>query len=920
MNKRCKSLGQVLVLILAIILLNPDVSAQGLKASGKKIVNENGTEVILRGMGLGGWMLQEPYMMEMSGFAGTQWQIKAKIKALIGQTNTDAFYDAWLANHLTRRDIDSLASWGFNSVRLPMHYNLFTLPIEDEPVSGVNTWLDKGFALTDSLVSWCKVNHIYVILDLHAAPGGQGKDAAISDYDASKPSLWESEANKQKTIALWRKLAERYANEKWVGGYDLLNEPNWSFTTGGNQNGCSETSNAPLRQLYVNITNAIRTVDTQHMIIVEGNCWGNNYSGLFPMWDNNMAVSFHKYWSYNDAGSISGIIGVRNQYNVPVWLGESGENSNVWFTDAISLVEKNGIGWAWWPLKKIGSVVGPMTIVKTANYQTLLDYWNNGGTAPTSGFAYYALLQMAQNSNIQNCVYHKDVIDAMFRQVNDSTSRPFVNGHIPGVVHASDYDLGRNGKAYFDTDVYNYQVTTGTYTAWNSGWSYRNDGVDIETTSDTDPGTNGYDVGWTADTEWLQYTANVDSSAAYTVKLRYACLGSASKVRISVNGADATGALSLPSSGGYQTWTNLVIHDFILYKGQQKIRLQFDKGGANFGFLGFSLEKKTEDVTTKATSAETYQQTELIYLNCNKMLVDSTVKADNFSCTVNGDAVSITSMMVNSANTCQVKISLGQQIFDIDDIRLSYSGLQVKATDGTLLQNFSNMQVKNNLPVYTLIPGKIEAESFSFNQGLVLETTTDAGGGQDLGYTNAGDYLDYRVRVMKTSKYYLEVRAASAGAAGKIEVQQLNSYGIVLNTVTVNMPVTGGWQVWKTVGASLDLTAGICTLRVKILQPEFNLNWFRFSETSQGVPDNTGSVFSIYPNPANDQVSINMPGTSGRKKTLSFRSSEGKLVKNISVAETEVSKQVFVGDLPRGLYIIELESDGTFYRNKLILR
>ena len=499
-------------LLLAVLLIASAtaLSAQGLKASGKTIVDQNGNEVLLRGMGLGGWMLQEPYMMEMSGFAAAQWEIKQKMTALMGEANTDAFYASWLAHHCTKTDIDSLASWGFNSVRLPMHYNLYTLPIEEEPVVGQNTWLDRGFALTDSLIAWCKSHQMYVILDLHAAPGGQGKDKPISDYNPSKPSLWESDLNKQKTIALWRKLAERYANEPWVGGYDILNEPNWSFTSGGNMNGCSETSNAPLRQLYIQITNSIREVDTKHLIIIEGNCWGNTYSGILPTWDSNMALSFHKYWAYNDPNSITWITSLRTQYNVPVWLGESGENSNPWFTDAIRLAEKNGIGWAWWPMKKVSSVVGLLTIAKTSGYQTLLDYWNNGGTAPASGFAYYALIQMAENSAIQNCVYHKDVTDAMFRQVNDSTTRPFKTLHIPGNVPASDYDLGRNGKAYYDTDVYNYQVSSGTYTAWNSGWTYRNDGVDIEASSDGYAGTNGYDVGWTADGEWLQYTVQVD--------------------------------------------------------------------------------------------------------------------------------------------------------------------------------------------------------------------------------------------------------------------------------------------------------------------------------------------------------------------------------------------------------------------------
>ena len=240
--------------------------AQFLKADGKYIVDGNDEEIILRGMGLGGWMLQEGYMLQTNSFANPQHEIRAAIEGVIGEENTDEFYAAWLENHCTKTDIDSLASWGFNSVRLPMHYNLFTLPIEDEPVAGQNTWLEKGFAMTDSLLNWCAANEIYLILDLHAAPGGQGNDAAISDYDNSKPSLWESDANKQKTIALWKKLAERYANEKWIGGYDLINETNWNFTAGANQNGCDESTNAPLKALFIAITDAIREVDENHII------------------------------------------------------------------------------------------------------------------------------------------------------------------------------------------------------------------------------------------------------------------------------------------------------------------------------------------------------------------------------------------------------------------------------------------------------------------------------------------------------------------------------------------------------------------------------------------------------------------------------------------------------------------------------
>ncbi len=471
------------ILLFLALFIQPAVSQNYLKTNGKAIVNEAGDTIILRAMGLGGWMLQEGYMLQTAGFASAQYQIKAKIEALIGKTDADIFYDAWLSNHVRKTDIDSLKAWGFNAVRLPMHYNLYTLPIESEPVYGANTWLEKGFALTDSLVKWCTANQMYVILDLHAAPGGQGYDQGISDYNPAKPSLWESTLNKNKTIALWKKLAERYAGEQWVGGYDLINETNWNMT-----------GNAELKSLYSAIADAIRMVDTKHILFIEGNWFANDFTGLVPPFKTNIVYSPHKYWSFNDQASIQWVLDIRDTHNVPIWFGEAGENSNTWFRDAIRLFEDNGIGWAWWPMKKVESISGPLSVIKTADYQTLLNYWNGTGPAPTPAFAKAALMDLADKFKIENCLFQKDVIDAMFRQVYSKETLPFAVNNIPGIIYASDFDMGIAGEAYHDADIANYNVSTGNYTAWNKGWMYRNDGVDIETTTDA-VNSNGYQRG-----------------------------------------------------------------------------------------------------------------------------------------------------------------------------------------------------------------------------------------------------------------------------------------------------------------------------------------------------------------------------------------------------------------------------------------
>src|SRR4029077_2334456 len=132
--------------------------------------------------------------------------------------------------------------------------------------------------------------------------------------------------------------------------------------------------------------------------IIEGNGWGNNYKGMLPTWDDNMVLSFHKYWNNNDKKSIQYILDMRNEYNVPIWLGETGENSNTWFTDAVQLFEENNIGWSWWPLKKLGNN-NPLQIKMNDDYTRLVDYWNNKTiTAPTATVAYNGLMQFANNA------------------------------------------------------------------------------------------------------------------------------------------------------------------------------------------------------------------------------------------------------------------------------------------------------------------------------------------------------------------------------------------------------------------------------------------------------------------------------------------------------------------------------------------
>jgi endoglucanase len=584
--KELMKCGQAKILMLLLAgSLSLLTSAQGfLKASGPFIVNEKGEKVILRGMGLGGWMLQEGYMFRVANL-GQQYRIREKIEEVVGPEKTKRFCEQWLQNHTTKKDIDSLASWGFNSIRLPMHYRLYTRSVEEEPVRGENTWIQKGFDLTDSLLKWCGQNKMYLILDLHAAPGGQGNDLPISDRNPSQPSLWQSEANRQKMIALWSKLAQRYANEKWIGGYDIINEPNWGFEDEKDTRGISEKKNEPLKKLMVDITTAIREVDKKHLIIVEGNGFGNNYRGLVPTWDDNMVLSFHKYGNFNTVGAIQGFLDLREKYNVPIWLGESGENSNTWFTEAIQLAESHGIGWAWWQEKKMG-INNPVGIKQPEGYDKLLNYWSGKGAKPSETEAWTILQQLLQNIKLENNIFHPDVVDALFRQVKTTATLPFKNLVLDKriTIQAVDFDLGRQRFAYYDKDSASYQYTAGVNTKGNRGYSYRNDGVDIQNDNDR------FFVFNIEDGEWLQYTIDVKKAGTFYISFTTASDKETGIISLLDNEKTVIEKLSIEPSGSSSLWKVTTSAKVKMDKGIHKIRVRFDKGGFNFYSLQFEKD------------------------------------------------------------------------------------------------------------------------------------------------------------------------------------------------------------------------------------------------------------------------------------------------------------------------------------------
>jgi hypothetical protein len=295
-----------------------------------------------------------------------------------------------------------------------------------------------------------------------------------------------------------------------------------------------------------------------------------------------MAYSFHKYWNSNNSSSISGYLSLRTNNNAPLWLGESGENSNAWFTDCVELMETNKIGWSWWPHKKFESISGLLSVHQTSQYNNLLSYWRGQVSQPSQSAAMNALMGMASNVLFDSCKFNTDVVDALMRQSHTTATIPFASNSIPGNIFAVNYDLGQYGYAYKDIDYQNTgSSSSGT---WNNGWVFRNDGVDIETCSDTI--TNGYSVGWINASEFLTFTVSVAHSSMYDIRVRTAANTAGGQISFIWDNQNI-GTIDVPGTGGSRSWQTIECGMDSLVEGMHTLKTSFPTGGFNLNYVQF---------------------------------------------------------------------------------------------------------------------------------------------------------------------------------------------------------------------------------------------------------------------------------------------------------------------------------------------
>jgi endoglucanase len=334
-----------------------NINAQGkfVTTKGREFVSPDGKPLLLRGINLGNWLLPEGYMFKFKS-ANSPRLIKAVVNQLVGEDEAQRFWKAYRDNYITAEDIRFIKQAGFNSIRVPFNYRLFVSETDPQRLEG------EGYELLDRVVGWSRKEGLYVILDMHAAPGGQTGDNIDDSW--GYPYLFESPVSQELTVKVWQKIAARYRNEPTVIGYDLLNEPIAHYFDTG-------YFNPKLEPLYKKIVAGIRGVDRNHIIFLGGAQWDSNFKVFGPPFDDKLAYTFHKYWVDVNQQAIQEYLDFRDKQNVPIWMGESGENSDEWIASFRSLLEKNNVSWCFWPYKKMDATTCVMSINMPAEWSAI---------------------------------------------------------------------------------------------------------------------------------------------------------------------------------------------------------------------------------------------------------------------------------------------------------------------------------------------------------------------------------------------------------------------------------------------------------------------------------------------------------------------------------------------------------------------
>ena len=377
--------------------------------SGQDLISPDGKKFFIQGINLGNWLNPEGYMFGFSK-ANSARLIDDAFKEMVSPDFTNHFWKLFKDNYITKKDIQYIKSTGMNTIRLPFHYKLFT----DEDYMGLTANQD-GFARIDSVVNWCRDAGLYVILDMHDAPGGQTGDNIDDSY--GYPWLMVSEKSQDLFVDIWKRIAERYRNEPVILGYDLLNEPIATYFKDD-----YDVLNPQLEVLYKKAVAAIRESDKNHIVLLGGAQWDSNFKVFTDSkFDDKLMYTCHRYWCDTLQANIQDFVDFRDSVNLPMYMGETGENTDQWIGAWTRLMNRNNIGWTYWPYKKMLRSSCMRTIAPPENWDLIVEFTQAPRSSyseirkarPNQELAKKAMLQLIENMKFENTQTNDGYIKAM---------------------------------------------------------------------------------------------------------------------------------------------------------------------------------------------------------------------------------------------------------------------------------------------------------------------------------------------------------------------------------------------------------------------------------------------------------------------------------------------------------------------------
>ncbi len=379
------------------------------RIDGHDLIKSNGEKLFLQGINLGNWLNPEGYMFFFKE-ANSYRLINTVFCELVGEDYTNDFWKKFKDNYITKDDIAYIKKTGMNSIRIPFHYKLFT----NEDYMGAND-SSEGFRILDELLEWCRDENLYVILDMHDAPGGQTGDNIDDSY--GYPWLMTSEKSQEKFCNIWKEIAQHYANDTLIVGYDLLNEP-----ISNNFIADNDSLNSRLEPLYKRCIDSIRTVDNNHIILLGGAQWNRNFEVFNdPTYDEKVMYTCHAYWCDTTANSVKEILEFREKVNRPMYMGETGENTDEWVAGYTRMMNNENIGWHYWPYKKM-PIGRCMTSIPTPdNWDLITEYALKDRSTfskirehrPDQELVKKAMSDLIENMKLENCNINNGYIEAL---------------------------------------------------------------------------------------------------------------------------------------------------------------------------------------------------------------------------------------------------------------------------------------------------------------------------------------------------------------------------------------------------------------------------------------------------------------------------------------------------------------------------